>query len=270
MKKNKINTIIATIVVLSAFNLTSCTNKTQNTLNKDNMSIKEYEKDKEESVGDEKAKQESITNETEKNSNTQSTEGTKSNENSSNESNLNDSKNNKENLTIENNNKDDEKLKYPTFENEKINKLIESYIKKISNLYDSLDINYKIMYQDNKFISIFFFGNVNAETSAYPSKFQSTLNINIESPKIVKLNEIININEAFIGKFKEALINKLISLGLNPSDVFDLDNLGELLQKSDNITEYLPEVQSYFTKNQLTIILNVPHAIGDYIEIVLK
>ncbi|WP_297639685.1 hypothetical protein [uncultured Clostridium sp.] len=66
------------------------------------------------------------------------------------------------------------------------------------------------------------------------------------------------------------MINKLTSLGLNPSEVFDLNNLGKLLKSSDVVSDYLPEVQSYFTKNQLTIILSVPHALGDYIEVVLK
>lgn len=171
------------------------------------------------------------------------------------------------------------KIKYPVFNNikndEKINKLTQDYAKKLSDIYNSsdsnsLEANYKVMYQSDKFISIQFLGNVSAETAAYPSKFQSTLNIDIEKASLVKLNEIVDIDQSFINKFKEGLISSCNSLGVNASDIFNLDNLEELLSRSDNIGEYLPETQSYFTNNQLSIILTVPHALGDYIEVTLK
>ncbi|MGL4742256.1 MAG: hypothetical protein ACRC41_15925 [Sarcina sp.] len=166
--------------------------------------------------------------------------------------------------------KENKNLKYPTLNNKEVDNLIDSYITKIFKLYDGLTMDYKITYQDQKFISIHFFGNIKSEQTAYPSKFESTLNINIESAKVMKLNEVVSIDKAFVEKFKENLVKKFDSLGISAADIFDLDNLEEVLNKSDATGNYLSDVQSYFTGNQINIILSVPHAIGDYIEIVLK
>ncbi|MGL4850320.1 MAG: hypothetical protein ACRC28_15630 [Clostridium sp.] len=253
MKKVRLVFLCVTMA-LATVSFIGCTNKGEKTSEKESTLL-EAEKDNKKETKDEEVKDDKNNSDIQKAEEKDSElESLKSNnkDNTINESNI-----------VEKN----EKLKYPVLAEKKANKVVEEYINKISSLYDLAELNYKIMYQDSKAISIFFFGNIKAESSAYPSKFESTLNINLESAKIIKLSDIVNIDKAFIEKFKEALVSKCTSLGVNASDLFDLENLEELLKKSDNVTEYLPEVQSCFTQNELEIILSVPHAIGDYIKV---
>lgn len=165
-------------------------------------------------------------------------------------------------------------MKYPVFNNiantKNVNTLVEQFIRKISNSHNYLDMDYKIMYQDKNFISIYFNGNISSPSLAYPSKFKATLNINIGTGTQLKLNNLVNFDSNFIKKFKEALISTCNSNGFEASTVFDLENLNDLLNRADDNGTYLSDVQSYYNANQLNIVLSVPHALGDYIEVTLK
>lgn len=139
------------------------------------------------------------------------------------------------------------------------------HIQKLDNLYNSnngisLNINYQIIFENNKYISIYFLGDIQSPATAYPSKLKSTLDINVEKSSTMRLNKIANINEKFIDIFNKSLKSKFQLLSAQIPNTFKLDNLNTLLQQADNNDNYISEVQSYFTSNSV-IILSVPHAI---------
>ena len=176
-------------------------------------------------------------------------------------------------------NKASDTISYPTFSDiknsEKINKLVENYIKKLEKSYNSdtddsvLEATYKVMTQNDKYISLKFSGNIKGENLAYSSKFISTLNIDIEKGSIINLGEIAEINASFVSTFDTLLDTKFQELGLQRPNNLKTENLEALLRQSDNQGEYISDTQSYITGNAVVIILSVPHAIGDYIEITI-
>lgn len=298
MKKNKLYAILSSLLVLSSFSLVSCGNKSSYSSEKPNITVESEESLTGNSTNDNKTesidkdKEESTNNNEKASVDNNKIESTNNNKESANdnkiESNNKESTNdNKVESTSDNkaestensktegiNNENNNKLKYPVFNNitntKNVNALVEQFIRKISNSHNYLDMDYKIMYQDKNFISIYFNGNINSPSLAYPSKFKATLNINIDSATQLKLNNLVNFDSNFIKKFKEALISTCNSNGFEASTVFDLENLNDLLNRADNNGTYLSDVQSYYNANQLNIILSVPHALGDYIEISLK
>lgn len=292
MKKNKLYAILSSLLVLSSFSLVSCGNKSSYSSEKPNITVESEEsltgnstndnktestdKDKEESTNN---NEKESTNNNKESANDNKIESNNNNKESTNDNKVESTSNNKaestENSKTEGiNNENNNKLKYPVFNNiantKNVNALVEQFIRKISNSHNYLDMDYKIMYQDKNFISIYFNGNINSPSLAYPSKFKATLNINIDSATQLKLNNLVNFDSNFIKKFKEALISTCNSNGFEASTVFDLENLNDLLNQADNNGTYLSDVQSYYNANQLNIILSVPHALGDYIEISLK
>lgn len=304
MKKIKLYATLSSLLVLSSFSLVSCGDKNVNSPEKPNVTVEtennstndtktestkdnkvetkndskvENTNNKAESTNDSKVestnnnKVESTNNSKVENANNNEAESTNNKVETTNNNKVESTKDSKtEGINNENNNK----LKYPVFNNiaktKKVNTLVEQFISKISNSHDYLDMDYKITYQDKSFISIYFNGNISSPNSAYPSKFKATLNINTDAGSQLQLNNIINFDSNFIKKFKEALISTCKSNGFEASTVFDLENLNDLLNRADNSDTYLSDVQSYHNGNQLNIILSVPHALGDYIEITLK
>lgn len=249
MKKFKLCLIITTIFISTSFTLTSCTNKEKS----------------------------STSNTTQAEDITENTEDENSSKKDPSIANNNIEK--PTNPDINNTDTDDKlntKIPYPTFNDinnkDTVNSLILDYIKKLDKLYNSdtdssLDINYKIMFKNNKYISLYFSGNIISTTAAYPSKFNSTLNINIEKAKTMRLDQIIKINDKFINTFNTLVEAKFKSLNIEVPHNFKIENLKQLLQSSDTDSEYISDVQSYFSKDNIIVILSVPHAIGDYIEI---
>lgn len=268
MKKSKIYLITSALLIATSLVMTSCTNKenptssnqlqNEDTKENDSQSSDTEEQDNTQGTATDLEKEETNSTNTNNNSNNNLNENTSTKEPSSNKT--------EDNLS--------KRIPYPIFNNinnkDKVNELILNYVKKLDSLYNSndearLNINYQITFQNNKYISIYFSGDINSPDAAYPSKFRSTLNINIEKGSVMRLNEIANINEKFIDVFNKAVESKFQSLGVQAPDNLKLENLNNLLQQADS--SYTSEAQSYFTSNEVVVILSVPHAIGDYIEI---
>ncbi len=266
MKRSKIYLITSALLIATSLVMTSCTNKenptssnqlqNEDTKENDSQSLDTEEQDN--TQGTDLEKEETNSTNTNNNSNKNSNENTSTKEPSPNKT--------EDNLS--------KRIPYPTFNNinnkDKVNELILNYVKKLDSLYNSndevrLNINYQIAFQNNKYISIYFSGDINSPDAAYPSKFSSTLNINIEKGSTMCLSEIANINEKFIDVFNKAVESKFQSLGVQAPDNLKLENLNNLLQQADS--SYTSEAQSYFTSNEVVVILSVPHVIGDYIEI---
>lgn len=163
-------------------------------------------------------------------------------------------------------------IPYPTFDNfDKANEIVLNYVKKLDKLYSSddttLDVDFEITQQNDKIISIHYSGEVKSSTAAYPSKFESTLNINAKQATVKKLSEMVDLTEKTLDSFSKELDAKFEALGVPVPDSFKGDNLKTLLNNADSTGEYLSEAQSYLSDDGIFVILSVPHALGDYIEI---
>ena len=71
----------------------------------------------------------------------------------------------------------------------------------------NIDINYKIVCQEPEFLSIIYSGVGNVSGAAHPSNLFYTTNLDITNTKILRLNDIVDINDDFVnmffyGKFK--------------------------------------------------------------------
>lgn len=163
-------------------------------------------------------------------------------------------------------------IQYPVFTNianeEQVNQLILDYINQIETRYNAddsltLSISYQIMFQNERYISIYFSGDV--EGAAYPRPFKATLNIDLVQVSRAALNNIVNLNDNFINIFSDAAQTKFESIDVNMSDVMSLDSIKETLEQADIMFD--SDVQSYFTCDEVVIILGVSHVMGDYIEI---
>lgn len=143
-----------------------------------------------------------------------------------------------------------------------------------NNLRDiNISIEYEISFQNDKYLSFKFFGFTFSKFSSYPNEIFSTLNIELQNAKKIKLEDIVDINNDFINITQDTL--KLYS-NLNPDwrpvyinklreNNFPLE---EILKKSD--TKYSSDCYSYLTKDSLGIRFSASNVEGDYFDIEIK
>lgn len=154
-----------------------------------------------------------------------------------------------------------------SFINDLINNTIVDYILDeygydLSNL--TLDLSYEISCNSKDLISIKFFGIGNIATAAHPNHLFKTVNIDVTNKKIVKLNEIYNIDDEFINIYINEFKNNFPEIGNQIMKNYSKKNLLEYFNNSD---EKYSSIMTYYTKDKIGISLSVPHALGDHIEI---
>ncbi|MCG7379554.1 DUF4163 domain-containing protein [Paenibacillus sp. ACRSA] len=191
----------------------------------------------------------------------------------------------KKSYKVESNNysKNNINIKYPKIINitngDKINALIKEEATRIINSYseekDHLDINYLIMLKSNDLISIQYTGSAFTEGAAYPLNVFYTSNIDINKGSRVKLIDLIEVNEAFVEKFKEGdyksynedlnlLDNGVITEVLSGSNSIDLISY---FKQSDEVGQVNDSgTFSYITQDAIGVSISVPHALGDHLE----
>ncbi|WP_099205362.1 hypothetical protein [Scatolibacter rhodanostii] len=169
-------------------------------------------------------------------------------------------------------------IPYPLFSTtlnaEQVNLLVENYVTKMENLYVAENVSlenvtYEIMFQNEKYISLYYTGTITSPDLPYPSVFKTTLNIDINTGTAIGLNQIASIDEAFLALLAEKLEKQFQVMGINLSDVTSIDQLKSQLQLADINGDYFSDIQSYFTADEVGIILSVPHVLGDYITVTL-
>lgn len=167
------------------------------------------------------------------------------------------------------------KITYPVISNcenkdieQMINDKIYAKVLSISNYYDInsnpiMDINYSIKTNDNNIMSIVFQGYGNCDNAAYPIDLFYTINIDLYTGMILRLTDMVNIDEEFINKLKStATINNI-----EIENYFNTLTDEEIIDKLNNSDNEYSEISSYLTSNgYIGISIQVPHAIGDHLE----
>mgnify|MGYP001417894360 CR=1 FL=1 len=135
----------------------------------------------------------------------------------------------------------------------------------------SLDLKYKITNYDNKVLNISYQGYSHFEKAAYPIDIYHTQNISLGEVKNLNLKDIFTIDEHFVEAFKSG--NYLPS-----RDDLDLEKYGINIKETIE-TQYSnkdlvnlfkkPETNFKLTMDGVIVSIEVPHAIGDHLEMAI-
>lgn len=129
------------------------------------------------------------------------------------------------------------------------------------NAYKKFALNgdYTIKFNDEKTISIVFFGLWNVKTEPHPNNYSFSINIDLESEQLIDISSIYNFNNDFVELFRlnkeDWILQEEQAKSLD--EYFDSLLLSEL---SDN-----ENTSFYYTENKLGVIIaGLPFAIGNY------
>ncbi|RDU23827.1 polysaccharide deacetylase family protein [Anaerosacchariphilus polymeriproducens] len=138
------------------------------------------------------------------------------------------------------------------------------------------ELKYEAMKQDSDFLSIRFLGYVSYQQSLHPNNFIYTLNIDLKKQLVIKLSDLLTINQDLADSLKQG---KYIGpheeqspelLEYVKSELNATDNEGWIqnLTNADS-TDVNKDIDyfSYWTNNGVVITIPVSHASGDYAEI---
>ncbi|WP_159102384.1 DUF4163 domain-containing protein [Caldalkalibacillus mannanilyticus] len=140
---------------------------------------------------------------------------------------------------------------------------------------DSLELDYKIMLKNDYILSIQYLGWTYTKGAAHPSNLFFTTNIDIVNEKLVRLSDLVIIDENFLKKLKEAqYIPFDPDLNLEELGVLDEYPLSDdqLIRyfKNPDTSDIYNDTKSYITEDALGISLPFPRALGDHAEYELK
>ena len=155
-----------------------------------------------------------------------------------------------------------------SFVNEAITAVVDDFI----NQWDesllegelSVELKYKITYYSQDFLSIVFYGYGNCTTAAHPIYDTFTLNLDLLNEKKVSLSQVVEINDNFKADFREA-VDKIEYTDI-ADEILSYDM--ETFLKSVDIES--STTYSYFSEDEITIIVHFPYVVNDRVEIVIK
>lgn len=160
----------------------------------------------------------------------------------------------------------------------KINEIIKNDALEVGKGYSDTDavtitIDYKIMCQSARIISIVYSGIRDPKGAAHPTNEFYTTNIDMKTVNKLRLKDIVNIDDTFIEKLKKGTV-----IHASPGE----GTLGEVLEGRDMSVSALQSadvhdnkenrlgIYSYFTSDSLGFSVQGNHAIGDHSEVELK
>ena len=139
-----------------------------------------------------------------------------------------------------------------------------------------LEINYNITWQSKNIFSVQYSGIANAKDATYPLRLFYTSNINITSGSKLCLKDFVKIDENFVNSFrnykvKNPEINQASARAFDYIiNTYSVEDLIRYFESADSSYENSAFTFSYFTKHFFGISIEVPHAVGDHMEIELR
>ncbi|SHH18914.1 hypothetical protein [Desulfosporosinus lacus] len=142
--------------------------------------------------------------------------------------------------------------------------VLDNYKDDISSL--KLDMDFEIKYKGTDLLSIQYLGTSSVKDSAYPVNLIQTANIDLRKEKNLTLSDVVTMGDGFINKFTDG---KYIAYGsdldLNSGGVLK-DVLSDFSSKDLEESFKQHSAKFYFTKDTLGVSVEVPHAVGDHLE----
>lgn len=140
----------------------------------------------------------------------------------------------------------------------------------------SMRIKYKITCLSKDLLSVQYLGSAYIQGAPYPSNLFYTTNIDISAGNKLRLQDVVNIDENFVAKFRDEglkplRLGEIINgekvfvkrFGTDPRTPLDTINLF-------NDADLARGIYCYFTSDSLGISVPVAHAIGDHAEFEIK
>lgn len=157
--------------------------------------------------------------------------------------------------------------------NNKIKECAMKHTRKASPKEGVQTATYSVALENEHFISIHFETTSFVEHQLYPLIRSKTITIDLKTGKVLKLNDIIDIDDSLKREFFNLFTNTKNYQFKENSDksiiyehvdeyVYNVVNEYNLLIKSDEDNE--PDVCSYITEDSLVISIAVPKVIGSY------
>lgn len=164
------------------------------------------------------------------------------------------------------------KVNFPVFSKNQqrcleINRLLKkAWSDYISNYGDNisqlkLNADYRIMYANDKLVSIVFCGTSNIKSAAHPTTFAFSVNILMETPMILNTTDVVEINGTLVQKIIDKLNTHQNEAITKYFQQFNASDIETMLEQED--------VFYYFTSDGIGVLLAIPHAIGDYVDILI-
>ena len=120
-------------------------------------------------------------------------------------------------------------------------------------------MNYTILWSSNNLLSILFSGYYDEIQTPHPNRICNTININMKTGDIIKLDDIININSDFVQLFIDK--SELVDGGA----ASDFASVKKNYFNADNLKIYFENDEAYyFTSTGLVLRVPTEHAIGGY------
>ena len=172
-------------------------------------------------------------------------------------------------------------IEYPelsrnAFDDEKINIMIKEFLfdslrlkefllnENINDEHSFLKSSYEICLLSDDFLSFAVTGDYNISTSAHPSSFFYTLNIDLSECKFVKYTDIYSDNIETIKKYAEKQLDDNIFEYIFNNDKIDINEYMSSIDLPKNEICY-----SAYTEDSCIISFGVPHVLGDHAEVVI-
>ena len=162
-----------------------------------------------------------------------------------------------------------------------INEILRSEALIVLGLYEdscdvSLEVNYKITWQSQNIFSLQYFGIAYANGAAYPLNLLYTVNINMDNGFKLLLRDFVKIDKTFVNNFKNYKVKdpEINHASANAFDyiinTYSVEDLIRYFEGADSSYNNSAFTFSYFTKDAFGISIEVPHVVGDHMEIELK
>lgn len=153
----------------------------------------------------------------------------------------------------------------------KLNSLIVKNSLKILNLYkhkDSYDmkVNYNISLLNNNVLSVIYRGAVMFDDTAHPNQIYYSINIDLKNEKILKLSDIVIVDEKLVMGFKNRKFKSLWKAQGEAIDFnkMDIDYIKQNFENSDSFSPYKDNWFSYLKSDSLVVVMPVTYALGGY------
>lgn len=145
--------------------------------------------------------------------------------------------------------------------NEKVQNVIEEFV--ASWVPDAvMDVDFEVKFLNNHYASIVFTGFADGISAAHPVNIAFSLNFNMDQGKSITLSDFVSIDDDLVQTFRKELKEQTIPEIAGYYDSYSDEQLSDELKNEDS-------TDGYFTKDSVGILVTVPHAIGDYLDIVI-
>lgn len=163
----------------------------------------------------------------------------------------------------------------------RINEILKAEALSVLGFYEDsndvyIDISYKIPWQSQTTLSVQYVGYEDVKGAAYPLRLFYTVNINIDKGSKLTLKDFVIIDDNLVDSFmnfkeKDPETNQASASAFDYIlNTYTAQDLIRYFEGADSSYQNSTFVFSYLTKDAIGISIEVPHAVGEHMEIEIK